>query len=244
MIIDIDNPGSVRKAVKKISGNWFDIDCVYFELKADGKTNNLNFWNITDYLLDSVSKILGSKRDDFLEKWNQECLIIGLNIMGYHCTRHSAAGIFEDKGILPLSEDLLESLLPEQFIANNKDKLLERILKYRLERGPGPYFFLSYKAAKDPNNTFCKQGAEILLGYPNRSTDQINKESVPLIIHCAIPYWLLPDKDKSYYVFCILKAYFNFIEPEDIKNNLFEGYSVDLRGIALDPRYIIEVEEL
>ena len=43
--------------------------------------------------------------------------------------------------------------------------------------------------------------------------------------------------------FCILKAFFNFIDPDDDSNNLFEGYSIDLKGNKLDTEHIVRIEE-
>ena len=67
-----------------------------------------------------------------------------------------------------------------------------------------------------------------------------SEESIPLIIHCAIPFEILPN--KNYYTFCILRAYFNFLDPEDDTEDFFEAYSIDLNGNALDPQYIVRIE--
>ncbi|MFC1867189.1 hypothetical protein ACFL0H_03540 [Thermodesulfobacteriota bacterium] len=67
-------------------------------------------------------------------------------------------------------------------------------------------------------------------------------KSVPLIIHCAIPYSILSEKD--YFAFCVLIAYFNSLDPEDDLNNLFDGYSIDLKGKGLDPRHIVKIEQI
>jgi hypothetical protein len=64
----------------------------------------------------------------------------------------------------------------------------------------------------------------------------------PLIIHCAIPFSILPV--DNYYIFCMLRGYFLFIDLDDDSANLFEGYSIDLCGSSLDPKYILKIEEI
>jgi hypothetical protein len=134
--------------------------------------------------------------------------------------------------------------------------------KYRSGKTPGPYFFLSYKDAKSTNNYFHKYGTElwwpfvdIMLRYcqnkkdiafpcsdRNKCREIIAGKLSPLIIHCAIPFSILPS--HNYYIFCMLKAYFLFVDPEDDSDNLFEGYSIDLCGKTLDPKYIFKIEEI
>ena len=123
-----------------------------------------------------------------------------------------------------------------------KTKEAEELKKYRATTGAGPCFFLSYQDAKNPNHPYCQRGPEVLLGCKGKQQNNISSESIPLIIHCAIPFSILPD--FKYYVFCILRAYFIFIDPEDDSGNLFEGYSIDLMGKALDQQHIVKVEEL
>lgn len=54
MTIDIDNSESVQAAVSRISDGWFDLVKIYGGLKADGKTNSLNFWNVITQMLTDV----------------------------------------------------------------------------------------------------------------------------------------------------------------------------------------------
>ena len=42
----------------------------------------------------------------------------------------------------------------------------------------------------------------------------------------------------------MLKAYFLYIDPEDESDNPFEGSSIDLCGSPLDPKYILQIEEV
>jgi hypothetical protein len=100
---------------------------------------------------------------------------------------------------------------------------------------------LSYKSAKDPNNHYFK-GPEILLGVAGHQPDNDPKRSIPLIVHCEIPFSILIE--GNYYIFCALKAYLNFLDPEDESVNLFYGASIDLKGMSLDPKYIVEIEEV
>lgn len=234
MIVDIDNSESVQALVGKVLEYWFDPKGMYCDFKANGKTNSPDFWAITDRLLANISEYLDQKTGEFLDTWNQKCVTLGARIMGYHCTRHSNKKVFVEKGILPLSNETIK-------IFKDREQSKKEMWEYRSQR-PGPYFLLSYAYAKNPNNHFCKSGPEILLGCPGYQVDVNPDKSIPLVIHCAIPYSILPDKD--YYTFCILRAYFNSIDPEDDSNNLFEGYSIDLKGNALDPQYIVRVEEI
>lgn len=237
IIIDIDDSESVETLVDMVSEHWFNPKEMYSDLKANGKTNSPNFWNVTEHLLSDVSEYLGQISEEFLDIWNQKCMRHGTKIMGYHCTRHSNKNIFSEKGILPLSDETVR-------FSENKNQTSEakEMLKFRSQRSPGPWFLLSYKSAKNPDNHFCLTGPEILLACSGYQVDADPTNLVPLVIHCGIPYSILPDKD--YYVFCILRAYFNFIDPEDDSNNLFEGYSIDLKGKALDAQFIIRTEEV
>ena len=76
-----------------------------------------------------------------------------------------------------------------------------------------------------------------------RHVDVDPEQSFPLLIHCAIPYSIIPDPE-GYLAFCILSAYFNFIDPTDESNLSFEGYSIDLKGTILDPCHIVRIEEI
>ena len=234
MIVDIDNSESVQTFVKKVTQNWFDPDKMYFALVANGKISG-DFWHITDDLLDRISEYLGQTQEEFLNIWDLKCSTYSVKIMGYHCTRHSNKNIYSEKGILPLSAETIK-------INDAQSIEAKGMWEYRSQPTPGPFFLLSYEFAKNPNNGFCSHGAEILTGCKGHHIDSNPVESVPLIIHCAIPYLLLPDPDKNYYAFTILKAYFNFIDPDD-SNNLFEGYSIDLKGDKLDPEHIVQIEE-
>jgi len=100
---------------------------------------------------------------------------------------------------------------------------------------------LSYKSAKDPNHNFFN-GPEILLAVAGHQPSNNSKKSLPLIIHCEIPFFILPNKD--YYTFCTLMAYFNLLDPENDTENYFKGYSIDLKGMALDPKHIVKIEEI
>jgi hypothetical protein len=237
MIVDIDNSRSVQALVDKVSEYWFDPKGMYSDLKANGKTNSPHFWAITHQLLADISEYLDQTSEEFLNKWNKKCVTHGARIMGYHCTRHSNKEVFAEKGILPLSNETIKI-----FEDRNQSMKAKGMWEYRSQRGPGPYFLLSYADAKNPSNHFCNSGPEILLACAGYQVDVDPVRSIPLIIHCAIPYSILPDKD--YYAFCILIACFNSIDPEDDSNNLFEGYSIDLKGNALDPQYIVKIEEI
>jgi hypothetical protein len=191
--------------------------------------------------------------------------------MGYHCTRSTNKDVFHDQGVLPLSEKIIESFFSIIFSEfqihldeRQKNELFEKIITddkwiYRAGKGKGPYFLLSYKDAKNSNNSFHSYGSEVwwvcvdvflcyckankttILGNRNQCRNLIAKKMVPLIVHCAIPYDLI-DGNLEYYIFCIFRAYFNFIDPED--DMTFEGYSIDLKGRTLMPGHIIEIEEL
>lgn len=237
MIIDIDDSESVQALVDKVSEHWFDPKGMYSGLRANGKTNSPDFWGITNRLLADVSESFGQTSEQFLNTWNKRCVTHSAKIMGYHCTRHSNKEVFAKKGILPLSDETIRI-----FENRNQTAQARRMWEYRSQRSPGPWFLLRYRDAKNPNNHFCTNGPEILLACTGYQVNADTAKSVPLIIHCAIPYSILPDKD--YYAFCILRAYFNFLDPEDDSSNLFEGYSIDLKGNCLDPQYVVRIEEI
>ena len=236
MILDIDNSGSVESFVSRITANWFDVNSMYFALKFDSLTNLTNFWNITDYMVDKISNYLGCTSEYFLKNWEQKSLELNALLMCYHCTRHSDKEVFIKEGILPLSEKTIK------LSKNQQKSQAEEAWEYRSKRGSGPYFFLSYKSAKDPDNHFHQYGPEILLAVDGHQPSNNPKKSIPLIIHCAIPFSVIPN--KKFCIFCILKAYFLFLDPEDDPENLFEGSPIDLNGSALDPKHIVRIEEI
>ena len=235
MIIDIDNSSSVQSFVSMITSGWFDIDGIYYDLKSDSQTNWTNFWNITDSMIDIISNCLGHTSEEFLKNWEKKCTEHDVKIMGYHCTRHSNKEVFTINGVLPLSEETIN-------LSQTQKRLdAENLWDYRSKRGSGPYFFLSYKSAKNPDNHFFK-GPEILLAVNGKQPSSNSEKSIPFILHCAIPFSILPD--KNYYIFCILRAYFNFLDPEDDIENFFEAYSIDLKGNVLDPQHIVRIENI
>lgn len=234
MIVDIDNSESVQTFVNKVAQNWFIPDKMYYDLKASGKTSG-DFWFITDHMLDSISGYLNQTKEEFVDIWNQKCMTYNAKIMGYHCTRHSNKNAFSEKGIMPLSVENIR-------INDVQSVEAKRMWEYRTQEDPGPCFLLSYKFAKSPSNGFCN-GPEILeccTGYQNNADPA---GLIPSIIHCAIPYSVLPGSGKNYYAFSILLAYFNFIDPDDDSDNLFEGATIDLKGNKLEPEHIVQIEE-
>ena len=235
MILDIDNSESVQTFVKKVTEGWFNPATMYTDLKVSGKTNSLHFWDITDHMVDIISKYLNQTSEEFMNIWNQKCSKNSAKIMGYHCTRHSNKMVFVKNGIVPLSKNTIE-------INENQNVEAEEMWEYRSKKDLGPCFLLSYKFAKRQNNSFCIHGPEILLACVGQQTNVDSTKSIPLIIHCEIPYSILHE--KHYFVFCILRAYFNIIDLEPEENLNFDGYSIDLKGTILDPQYIVKVEEL
>lgn len=149
MIIDIDNPESVRAVVSQVSKGWFDPVEMYAGLKADGKTNSSDFWHIATQMLFDVSGFLSWTSAQFLNEWDQRCVDNNTKFMGYHCTRHSNKGVFIERGILPLSEETIKLSEDKGQTAQGKS-----MWEYRSHRSPGPCFFLSYKCAKSPKNHF------------------------------------------------------------------------------------------
>lgn len=237
MVIDIDNSDSLQASVSRLSEGWFDPVKMYADLKANEKTNSPDFWGSAVQMLTDVSGFLGWTSEQFLNKWDQRCIANNTKFMGYHCTRHNDKRVFIEKGVLPLSEETIKLSEDKGQTAQGKS-----MWEYRSQRSPGPWFLLSYKCAKDPKNHFCLKGPEILLACAGHHVDVDPTKSIPLIIHCAIPYLALSEKD--YFAFCVLRAYFNFLDPEDDLNNLFDGYSIDLRGKGLDPRHIVSIEQI
>jgi hypothetical protein len=237
MIIDIDNSNSVQFAVSQLSKDWFEPEEMYYCLKANGNTNSLDFWHIHTKMLAEVSGFLRCTPEQFIFEWNRRCIDSNTKFMGYHCTRHSDKRVFLEKGILPLSEETIKLADSEYQTAQGND-MWER----RSQRSPGPWFLLSYKCAKKPDNHFCNKGPEILLSCVGHHVDVNVGQSIPLIIHCAIPYSLLSEYD--YFAFCLFNAYFNVIDSDADLDNLFDGYSIDLRGNVLEPAHIVKIEEI
>jgi hypothetical protein len=236
MIIDIDNRESIQSAIELITKDWFNPEEIYVRLKAAGKTHSSGFWNTHTDMVAAMSCLLECTSDEFQNEWDQRCIGNNAKFMGYHCTRHSDNRVFLEKGILPLSDETVRLSN-----AGSQSTREQSIREYRFERSPGPFFLLSYKCAKKPDNHFCLNGPEILLGSVGYHVGVDPAKSVPLIIHCTIPYSFLSETD--YFAFCVLLAYFNFLDPEDDARDLFDGYSIDLRGKALDPKYIVRIEE-
>ena len=237
IIIDIDNSESVQGAVIGLSEGWFDPVETYADLKSNEKTKSPDFWAIDGQMLTDVSGFLGSTLAQFLSEWDQRCIANNIKFMGYHCTRHNDKQVFIEKGVLPLSEEMIK--LSEDKVQTEQG---QSIWEYRFKLSPGPWFLLSYKCAKKPENQFCLNGPEILLACTGDHVDVDTAKSVPLIIHCAIPYLVLSDKD--YFAFCVLRAYFNSLDPEDDLDNLFDGYSIDLKGKVLESRHIVKIEQV
>jgi hypothetical protein len=238
MKLDVDNSSSVQSFVNKITADWFDIDSTYHTLKSNPHTNLSDFFYHSYYMMDVISNSLGCSPRDFLKTWEKKCLKHNAMLMGYHCTRHSNERVFINKGILPLSEKLIETSSVQKNI--DAKETWER----RLTNSPGPFFCLSYEEAKKPDNYFCRSGAEILSRVDGLQPTNNPAESVPLIIHCAIPFSIIPNKE--FCTFCIVRAYLFFLDPdpEDGSENLFEGYSIDLCGVSLKPQHILRIEKI
>lgn len=272
MILDIDRVVSVIETVETIA--WFDVRKLYEKLKGDNETDSINFWHISAHLLHAISARLGQSIEVFVHDWRARCFASDLEVMGYHCTRVHDPKIFRDQGIISLDDNSIEIFFSQLELVfstfslhvGQKQELIQIIKndsrwKYRSGKGAGPYFFLSYKNAQMPGNFFHASGTEILwlfvdillqycqnkkIAFPCSDRNECRKiiagELRPLIIHCAIPFSNLPA--GNYYIFCMLRAFFLFIDPEDDSDNLFEGYSIDLCGNSLDPRYILKIEEI
>ena len=236
MIIDIDNSKSVTHAVKVITKDWIDIDSAYLKIQSDNTVGLGNFWNITDEMICIISEKISCPSERFQNIFSKRLVGLKYQIMGYHCTRHNNKISFIENGILPLSKGTIK------FSEKQDSEHAENILKYRFNKGTGPYFFLSYNSAKDPINHYCNFGAEILLGCNGKQLNSEISEAKPMIIHCSIPFSILPD--HKYYIFCLLRAYFNFIDPIEETENLFSDYAIDLKNKTLSPKHINRIEEL
>jgi hypothetical protein len=235
MIIDIDNLSSVESFMSKITSDWFDIDRMYYDLKSDLQINCTEFWSYTDSMINIISNYLECPSEEFLILWEKKCTVQRAMFMGYHCTRHSDKEVFLKKGILPLSEKTIKPSL------NQKRPEAEEMWNIRSKKSPGPCFFMSYKSAKNPDNHFFK-GPEILSGVDGYQPTSNSEKSIPLIIHCAFPFLIIPD--KKFCTFCILRAYFEYLDPEEGTDDFSEGWTIDLKGNALDPQNIVRIEEI
>lgn len=124
--------------------------------------------------------------------------------------------------------------------------------------GTGPYFFLSYQEAIKQDHDFLRNGSEIwwtcldsLIQYcsenniatptadRNEWRAKISLNMSPLVICCSMPFSFLSD--NPYYSGCMLKSYFNYLDPED---DFLESGGLDLKGKKLDPQYIVGIERL
>ena len=236
MLIDIDNSKSVISAVKYIELDWVKFASIYYKIKSDKNVGLGNFWNITDEMIRVISEKIHCSPEEFKTAFSSRLVNQGVKLMGYHCTRYSNKESFIKKGILPLSNSTI------QFPEKQDSNIAENTLEYRLNKGPGPYFCLSYASAKDPNNHYCNFGAEVLLGCNGKQENNDSSQLKPMIIHCSIPFSLLPDHE--FYIFCILRAYFSIIDPSDETENLFYDYAIDLKNQTLPPKCILKIEEI
>jgi hypothetical protein len=271
MIIDIDNETSVLPIVRTLTADWFSLDDLYFQMKCNGKTNCRGFWASSSPMLDTIANYIGMAPKSFRMQWNYRCSEAGLKVLGYHCTRHRNQDVFLQRGILPLSDEVtyaffseivallkLPSLTPTAIAELTQSIVRDNKWKYRSCMGSGPYFWMSYKEAKNPDNDYHQNGPEIwwlfvdqLLRYCHEKTIHIpysdrdalrgiiSEALMPFIIHCEIPYSMIPSKDWC--AFNILKACFTFIDPEDDPET--SGW-IDLNGQILEPKYFCRIEVL
>ena len=276
MIIDIDNETSVLPIVRNLTADWFSIDDLYFQMKINGKTDCRGFWTDSLPMLDTIAGCLGMAPNSFRERWNHRCSEAGLKVMGYHCTRHRDRDVFLQRGILPLSDEVVSAFfseinnLPELSSLSSTAiaKLTRSVVrddkwKHRLET-PGPCFLMRYKEAKIPDNDYHQNGPEIwwvfvdhLLRYCREKKIRmpysngaalrgfISKALKPFIIHCEIPYSMIPSND-----FCtlnILRACLTFIDPNDDSDDdpkEISAKAIDLKGQTLEPKYFNRIEAL
>ena len=275
MIIDIDDETSVLSIVRKLTADWFSIDDLYFQMKGNGETNRGGFWTSSSPMLDTIADCLGMGSNSFRDRWNHSCSEVGLKVIGYHCTRHRDRNVFLQRGILPLSDEVISAFFSEINTVQQLPSLTstaiaeltrsivrDDIWKHRLSR-PGPCFLMSYKEAKIPDNDYYQNGPEIwwlfvthLLKYcrekeirmpcSDRSALRgiISKALTPFIIHCRIPYSIIPSKDWC--AFNILRALFTFVDPDDADDDHEEisNKAIDLNGQTLEPKYFNRIEAL
>jgi hypothetical protein len=275
MIIDIDDSKSVLQTVHNLAEGWFIADDLYFQIKGNGKIKD-DFWNSSSPMLDTIANFLFMANDTFRERWNKKCSKMDLKIMAYHCTRNNDRDVFLKKGILPLSNDIINDffsgintvlqiplLTPKEIAELTRSVVGDDKWKYRLAK-PGPYFLLSYKEATIPDNDYHQNGPEIwwlfvdhFIMYCHEKKIRIpcsdraslrcmiSKALTPFIIHCKIPYSMIPSKD--YCTFNILKTFFTSIDPDYDSGDAPEEISnkaIDLNGQTLEPIYFNRIETL
>lgn len=233
MILDIDNSESVQAFVRTITSCWFDIDSMYHNLKSGRQTNWSDFWTFSDCMIGIISNYLKCSSEQFLKQWEEKCTICGATLRGYHCTCHSNKDVFVTQGLLPLSEKTVK------ISQNQKRSDAKERWNYRI--GRGPFFFLSYQSARNADNSYF-EGPEILLEVDGHQSSSNRDKSMPLIIHCEIPFSILPN--KQWIIYCTLRTYMNLLDPEDGTDGLPEGAPIDLQGNPLDPKYIVRIEEI
>lgn len=266
---NIDDPKSVEESINRITSDWFDPKRIYFRLKASSITYKTAFWGETQYLLESIANALSIAYEDFNREFTNRCHRLDLRIMAYHCTRSQKPQNYIDHGVLALNEKVLWAFFSESAAAfptfflseDEKERIISRIIqtndwKHRVRFGPN--FFFSYQYARNQNNDFLKSGSEIrsvcvdkTIQYCSENNirvpanngsewrERIARNMKPIIIHCLIPYSILPN--KPYCSFCMLKSLFNNLDPED---NFIEDATLHLGGTSLDPKHIIDIEEL
>jgi hypothetical protein len=240
MIIDIDSSDSVKKTVTQVSENWFDAKKTFFGLKGLSKTEDPNFWGNEKYFWEVFSEFLSQTTEVFLKRFHETCIANNVKVMGYHCTRYKDEESFMKKGILPVTHIIDKNIVD----TNNIECTANDTLNYRLEKDPGPYFFLSYKRAKKANNFYLTNGHEISLLYRKINTHRgiSTEELIPIVFHCKIPYSILPE--DSAYPYFFLMAYFNFLDPTDDSESFCDEFSITLKGETLNPKYIVRSEKL
>ena len=182
-----------------------------------------------------MGEALNCTQEEFLKKWGEACIEHDARIMAYHCTRHSNQNNFLKYGVLPLSNYLVKFNEARTAIKDNM------ILTYRFTKATGPFFYISYRAAKKSGKHYLKSGAEIFNVKEGSLLNNVPEESLPLIIHCDLPFSILPS--QKLYAYYALRAFFEIIDPDGEPIG-FEGASIDLKGRALDPKYIVKIEEV
>jgi hypothetical protein len=254
-----------------ITRDWFDPTEIYLTMKKNGITEKSGFWFKTDRLLSQISKQISVTEAELLNIFTEKCQETDLRIKSYHCTRCIRIQYYRDVGILPISERVIHSFFEllknvrndMPLAAVDYEKIFKAVVndeqwKYRVEQGSGPYLFLSYKAASKSDNPFLVNGPESwwycideFIKYyrknirscivPNRLDlmKVLCEYLKPIIVHCIIPFSILPD--RYYYIFYILRAFFNSIDPGETN---WDAYSLDLRGTSVAPVFIVQIEEL
>jgi hypothetical protein len=175
---------------------------------------------------------------------------------------------------VPIAKDIFEDFLTESFAAfpsfqlseNDKNLIVQALMNdwlsaVRLKKQrAGPYFFLSSRGAKCPNNDYLDHGPEIwwncidaILRYcsakgiylpctdRNHWREVIAKNLKPFIIKCSIPFPILSNQE--YLTHVILVSFFNYIDPDpDSSVDFCKECCVRLDGKALDPKHIISFD--